>query len=124
MQKRKLIPLSTLLLCSLCLGACSCNKPSDTNVIAIVNGKKITAEQVYNYSLYDTSVAKHIYELLEKALIESSIPVTDAMIAVVENEVNAFVNKIKADAQLNKTDYKEDLTKALQEAGVESLEEL
>ena len=124
MLKRKLIPLSTLLLCSLCLGACSCNKPSDTNVIAIVNGKKITAEQVYNYSLYDTSVAKHIYELLEKALIESSIPVTDAMKAVVENEVNAFVNKIKADAQLNETDYKEDLTKALQEAGVESLEEL
>ena len=48
MEKRKFIPLSMLLLTSLCLGACSCNKPSDTNVIAVVNGKKITAEEVYN----------------------------------------------------------------------------
>ena len=124
MEKRKFIPLSMLLLTSLCLGACSCNKPSDTNVIAVVNGKKITAEEVYNFALYDDSVAEHIYGILEKALIESSISVTDSMKAVVENEIDAFVAKIKADADLNGTDYKEDLKTALEEAGVSSLEEL
>ena len=124
MQKRKLIPLSTMLLCSLCLGACSCNKPSDTNVIATVNGKSIVTENVYNYALYDSNVAGYVYKLLEKALIESSITVSDSMRAVVENEVTAFVNKVKADAQLNETDYKEQLKTALEAEGVESLEEL
>lgn len=123
MEKRKFIPLSMLLLTSLCLGACSCNKPSDTNVIAVVNGKKITAEEVYNFALYDSSVAEYVYGILEKALIESSISVTDSMKAVVENEIDAFVAKIKADAELNGTDYKEDLKTALSEEGVSSLEE-
>ena len=102
MEKRKFIPLSMLLLTSLCLGACSCNKPSDTNVIAVVNGKKITAEEVYNFALYDSSVAEYVYGILEKALIESSISVTDSMKAVVENEIDAFVAKIKADAELGR----------------------
>ena len=124
MQKKKFMPLTALLLSSLCFGACSCGKPDDTNVIAIVNGKEITAEHIYNSSLYDPIVAGHIYRQLEKALIESSIPATDSMKAVVENEITAFVNKVKNDATLNGTDYEEDLNTALKEEGVESLEEL
>jgi len=124
MRKRKFIPLSTLLLCSLCLGACSCNKPSDTDVIAIVNGEKIKTDLVYDLSLYNPNVAAYVYGVLEKALIESSITITPAMRATAENEVKAFDNKVKNDALLNNTDYKEDLKGALQAEGVSSLEEL
>ena len=124
MQKRKFIPLSTLLLCSLCLGACSCNKPSDTDVIAIVNGEKIKTDYVYDLSLYNSDVAAYVYGVLEKALIESSIKITPAMRATAENETKAFENKIKNDALLNGTDYKEDLKAALKEEGASNLEEL
>lgn len=124
MEKRKLIPLSMMLLSSLCFAAC--NKPSleTTNVIATINNKNIVAEDFYNNSLYNETTAAYVYEILEKALIESAIPVTSAMRTKVENEVQKWDNKIKEDAKLNSTDYKEDLTKALEEQGVNSIDEL
>lgn len=124
MQKRKFIPLSMLLLCSLCLGACSCGKPSEENVVAVIGDKKITAEYIYDTSLYNSDVAEYIYGVLEKELIKSVVGVSPSMQAAVENEVEAFVNKLKLDAQLNSTNYKEDLEKTLQEEGVKTLDEL
>ena len=125
MEKRKLIPLSLMLLCSLCLTT-ACGKPSDnvTNVIATVDGKKITAENIYNTSLYDESTAEYVYGVLEKALIQSSIKVSNSMKTKVDNEVEKWRREIEENAALNSTNYEEDLQAALEEEGVSSIEEL
>lgn len=125
MEKRKLLPLSLTLLCSLCL-ATACGKPSDnvTNVIATVDGKNITAENIYNTALYDEATAEYVYGVLEKALIQSSIKASNSMITKVDNEVEKWRKEIEENAALNGTDYEEDLQTALQEEEVGSIDEL
>lgn len=124
MEKRKLIPLSMMLLCSLCF-ATACNTTSSTtNVIATVNNQKITAEDLYNGTLYNETTAAYVYEVLEKALIQSAVPETNSMRTKVENEVEKWQNELKANANLNGTNYKEDLQTALEEEKVNSVEEL
>ena len=123
MEKRKLIPLS-MLLCSLCFSTACSQSSTDTNVIATINGKEITAENIYNNSLYNEKTASYVYEVLEKALVQSTIPVTNSMRTKVENEVHKWKNGIKENATLNSTNYEEDLAVALEEEGVSSEEEL
>lgn len=123
MEKRKIIPLS-MLLCSLCFTTACKTTSIDTNVIATINGEKITAENIYNNSLYNEKTASYVYEVLEKALIQSAIPVLNSMRTKVENEVQKWKNEIKENAALNATDFEEDLKTALNEEGVKSEEEL
>lgn len=124
MKKRKLIPLSMMLLCSVCFSsACSNSSTTNTNVIATVNGNKITAEGVYNGLLYNESTAKYVYDVLERALIQSAIPETNSMRTKVQNEVEKWRREIEDNATLNGTNYKEDLQLALENEGASSIEE-
>lgn len=125
MEKRKLLPLSMTLLCSLCFTtACSAPSTTTTNVIATVNGKKITADNIYENVLYNDSTASYIYGILEKALIQSAIPETSSMRTKVENDVEKWRKTIEENAALNSTEYEEDLKTALEEEGVSSIDEL
>ena len=137
MRKRTLIPLSVMMLCSICFStACGKTNTTTTNVIATINGKQITAESVardskdvtaediYNAALYDQKTAEYVYEALEKALIQSAIPATNSMKTKVENEVNKWRLQIEENAKLNSTDYQEDLTKALEAENVSTVDEL
>jgi len=125
MEKRKLLPLSMLLLCGLCFTT-ACSTPSTTtNVIATVNGTKITTDTLYNNTLYNEQTAAYIYEILEKALIQSATPssATASMTNRVENEVEKWRKAIEENSKLNQTDYEEDLKTALEAEGVSSVEE-
>ncbi len=126
MKKRRLIPLSVMMLCSLCFSSACSNSSNitETNVIATVNGNKITAEGLYDASLYNEATAKYVYEILERALIQSSIPETSVMRTSVEKEVEIWRKEIEDNATLNGTVYKEDLKTALEQEGVSSVEEL
>ena len=125
MKKRRLIPLSMMLLCSLCFSsACSNSSTTETNVIATVNGNKITAEGIYNGLLYNETTAKYVYDILERALIQSAIPETSIMRTSVEKEVEDWQQELKDNAVLNGTNYKDDLKTALETEGVSSVEEL
>lgn len=124
MGKRKLIPLSLMMLCSLCFSTACEPKNVNTNIIATMGDNKLTAEDLYAAGLYDTTVAEHVYSVLEKALIQSSIPVTNAIKSNVEREVENWRRKIEENAALNSTDYEEDLKTALEEQNASSVEEL
>ena len=125
MEKRKLIPLSVMTLCSLCF-ATACGPKEDatkTNVIATYNGTSITAEDIYDFSLYDQNVAEYVYGVLEKSLIQSAIPASNSMRTKVENDIERWRMKIEENSVLNQTNYEEDLNKALEEKGASSIEE-
>ena len=124
MEKRKLIPLSFMMLCSLCFSTACKTSTTSTNAIAIVDGKTITAENLYISNLYNPATAEYVYNILEKALIQSAVPASNSMKSKVENEVAKWEKSIKEDSKLNGTDYEEDLAKALEEKGVSSVEEL
>ena len=125
MEKRRLIPLSLMLLCSLCFStACNNTETTPKNVIATIGTKKITADNLYNATLYNEATAKYVYDILERALIESSIPVSKSMRTKVENEVEKWRATIEANSKLNSTDYEEDLKTELEAEGANSLEEL
>ena len=125
MEKRKLIPLSFMMLCSLCFStACKTTETSTKNVLAVIGDKQITAENIYNLNLYNETTAEYIYGVLEEALIKSAVPATSSMRSRVETEVKKWKTTIKDNAKLNGTDYKEDLQAALEEQGVQSVEEL
>ena len=124
MEKRKLLPLSFKMLCSLCFATACKTTTTSTNVIATVAGKNITVENLYANGLYSESTAEYIYKILEKALIQSAAPATNSMKRKVENEVNKWVASIKENAKLNGTDYDDDLATALEEEGASSVEEL
>ena len=125
MRKKNLMTISMMLLASLCFStACSKSSTTETNVIATVNGKKITAENIYNEMLYNENTAKYLYEKLERALIQSAIPETRSMRTKVADEVERWRNQIEENSELNGTVYKDDLQTALEEEGVNSIEEL
>lgn len=124
MEKRKLLPLSFMMLCSLCFATACKTTTTSTNVIAKVAGKEITAENLYTTNLYNEATAKYIYEILEKALIKNAVPVSNSMKSKVENEVKKWKVTIEENAKLNGTNYDEDLNTALEEEGVKSIEEL
>lgn len=124
MRKRKLTTLSMMLLASLCFStACSKSSVTETNVIATVNGTKITAENIYSDMLYNENTAKYLYEKLERALIQSAVPATKSMRTKVENEVERWRRQIEENAALNGSVYKDDLQSALETAGASSIEE-
>ena len=113
-----------MLLCSLCFSSgCSNSSTTNTNVIATVNGNKITAEGIYDGLLYNETTAKYVYDVLERALIQSAIPETNSMRTKVENEVEKWRKSIEDNSLLNGTNYKEDLQTALVSEGASSIEE-
>ena len=125
MEKRKLLPLSMALLCSLCFAtACNSTSSSTINVIATVNGTKITADNIYNNTLYNENTASYVYSVLEKALIQSAVPQTNAMKTTVEREVENLQKELQENAKLNGTDYDDDLQAELEKEEVNSIEEL
>ena len=93
-------------------------------VIATINKKNYTADDLYNKALTSNDTVEYIYEQLEDLLIKSVIKVTDSVRSRITNEVEKWKKDIKEDATMSGTSYKDALASALENEGVSSEEEL
>ena len=132
-MKRKLLSFIMLFAVACCfIGGCKdgqSNKDSvlvvdGKEVVATINGFNYTADDLYGDLVDYNSTASYMYEELEDLLIKTVVPVTDSMRNRIVNEVEKWKKEIKENATISGTSYKQALSSALANEGVNSEEEL
>ena len=132
-MKRRLLSFIMLFAVSFCfINGCK-NKEDEKQsilvvdgkeVIATINGKNYTADEVYSDLINSDSSAEYLYEELEDLLIKTAVPVTSSMRNRIVNEVEKWKKDVKENAAISGTSYKDALKSALDEEGVKSEDEL
>lgn len=133
-MKKKLMSLIMLFATTLSFVSLSGCKKGDSekevlvvdgkDVIATINGKNYTADDLYNSYLDYEENLDYLYSKLEELLIKTAVPITESMRSGVVNEVEMWKKEIKENATTNGNDYKQALAEALNEEGVSSEDEL
>lgn len=131
-MKKRLLTLSMVSL--LTLGLASCNnlsskidKDGQEVIVSIkIDGNEVnyTADDLLNqYATTETGV-KAYYNAIYDVLVRKTQKITETMKVDVETEIDDFVNNCKSSASTNGTTYKTELSKALEQEGVDNLGEL
>ena len=98
-MKRRLLSLIMLFAVSLgFIGGCKDTEDNDQEVlvvggkevIATINGKHYTADDVYGDLITSNSSAEYLYEELEDLLIKTAVPISNSMRSRIVNEVEKW----------------------------------
>lgn len=131
-MKKRIFTLSVVSLLALAATGCSSDVKSNKGpngedvIVTIKNGDseiKYTANELFSDYLSTTAGASAAYSAVYDVLVGAGVATTQEIANRVATEVAKLQNDAKTSASTNGTSYKEELSKALESAGAEDLDE-
>ncbi|MCI2069260.1 MAG: hypothetical protein LKJ88_06815 [Bacilli bacterium] len=123
-MKKRLALISAVALLTVSLTSCK-GYSYQEDIMLYINDQPYTTDQLFkSYGLDSTTGVKGYYTVLNNVAVEASIVKDESMIATVEKKVEDFKATAKASAKTNGTTEAEELSKALDTAGFDTIEEL
>lgn len=93
-------------------------------IVTLGDGTTYTANDLFdNYSSSETGASQY-FEAVYDVLVRAVQPITNTIEQTVSNNLDDFVQSARSAASTNGTSYSQELSDALEEQGVESLDEL
>ena len=125
-MKKKLLLLS--MVSGLTLVGCNGISPLDGEngqvIVKLGDGTEYTADDLFNNYSNTSAGASQYFEAVYDVLVRAVQPITDSIQDTVDQKLDDFVDSARSAASTNGTSYRTELSNALEEQGVESLDEL
>lgn len=126
-MNKRLLTLSMVGLLTMTLTSCSdVNKKviDGKDVIVTIGDENYTADDLL--AKYETTTAgvETYYNAIYDVLIRNQQPINDDMTQIVNSSIDSFIKEVKRNASANGTTFNDQRSKALEEKGVKSIEEL
>lgn len=125
-MKKQLLLLSMISLLTLA-GCGDISQQQDDNgnqIIVKIGDKNYTANELFEEYSNTSTGASQYYNAVYDVLIQEAQELTDSIKSKVTSEIDSFLQKVETSAKENGTSIASEKSKALEEAGVETLEEL